>query len=136
VPGRLLAILCAALLLASGCGGPDNDRRDVLKTLAVRAGALNARDISRYISVVSPRYHDKDKDLARLKASLENNFKDYEQIAYEAGTPSITVSGKQAESVCGYRMKIKMRGKEMTLNGTEHLRMTKEPEGWKITSGL
>jgi hypothetical protein len=51
-------------------------------------------------------------------------------------TPSITVEGGRAESTVSYRMKILLRGKEMTLNGIEHLKLAKEPEGWKIIAGI
>ncbi len=134
--GRLLGILCLSLLLASGCSRSDHDQGEILQIITTRANALNSRDISRYISVVSPQYNDKGKSFAELKENLEKNFRVFEQISYEAETPEISVDGNRARSVAAYRMKILVRGKEMTLNGTERLRLTKEPEGWKIIGGL
>ncbi len=134
--GRLLCILFAALLFVSGCSNPERERHEILNILSTRANALNSRDVSKYISVVSPHYSDKDKNFLQLKASLEKNFKDFEQLTYVAGTASITVNGNSAETVSSYRMKVRVRGKEMTLNGTEHLRLVKEPEGWKIIAGI
>jgi hypothetical protein len=136
VSGRLLVLCCAALLLASGCSTSGLDRKDILQVLAVRTGALNSRDVPRYLSVVSPRYHDKGKNFAQLEESLRINFRDIEQLSYLPETPSITVSGNHAESVTGYRMKVLSQGKEIKLNGTEHLRLAKEPEGWKIIAGI
>ncbi len=134
--GRWFGILVAALLLASGCSESDRERPEIRRTLSTRADALNSRDITHYLSVVSLQYNDKGKGFTPLKENLEKNFRDFEQISYEAGTPSITVDGNNAESVASYRMKVQVRGKEMTLNGTEHLRLAKEPEGWKIIAGI
>lgn len=134
--GTLLGILCVALLLASGCSRPDQDRLEILKALATRSSALNSRDMPQYLSVVSPKYNDKGKDFIQLKESLEKNFRDFAHISYEADEQSITVAGNSAEVVGSYRMKVQVRGKEMTLNGTEHLRLVREPEGWKIIAGI
>lgn len=134
--GRLLGILLVALLPVSGCSNSAGERREIRKTLTIRADALNSRDMSRYLSVVSTHYSDNGKNFARLKESLEKNFREFEQLSYEADRPSITVDGTTAESVGSYRMKVRVRGKEMTLNGTEYLRLVKEPEGWKIIAGI
>lgn len=88
------------------------------------------------MSVVSTRYSDKGKDFARLKADLEKNFSEFEQIAYESEGRSVTVDGNRAGAVGSYRMRVRVRGKEMTLSGTEHIRLVKEPEGWKIVAGI
>ena len=132
---RLIVILLAALL-TSGCSDPARERQEIHKTLATRTNALNSRDISLYLSVVSIHYSDKGKNFAQLKESLEMNFRDFEQISYEPGPPTIAVDGDTAGSTGGYRMKAKVRGKEMTLDGTEHIRLAKEPEGWKIIAGI
>lgn len=133
---RLLGILLVALLTVSGCSSPERERSDIIQTLTTRANALNSRNMPQYLSVVSIRYSDKGKTFAQLRESLEKNFRDFEQISYEPGTPVITVDGTAAAADCSYRMKIRVRGKELTLNGTEHLRLSKEPEGWKIIAGI
>jgi hypothetical protein len=136
VISTLKTILFASLLLALGCSRPDKDRSEILQTLTTRANALNSRNISSYISIVSPQYNDKGKDFIQLKESLEKNFRDLEQLSYMADTPSITIDGNHAESVGSYRMKVRVRGKELALNGTERFRMAKEPGGWKIIAGI
>ena len=135
---RLPGILLAALLLVSvsGCSSSGREQSRILQTLATRASALNTRNMSQYLTVVSTQYSDKGKSFVQLRESLEKNFRDFEQIAYEQGTPTITVDGSTAGAVCSYRMKVRVRGKEMTLNGTEHLRLVKELEGWKIIAGI
>ena len=136
MPIRLLGILLVALLFSSGCSNTVQERKEILGTLATRGNALKSRNLSLYITVISPDYNDKGKDYVRLREGLEKNFRDYEQLSYEAGSRSITIDGNSAESVGSYRMKVRVRGKEMTLNGTEHLRLVKEPEGWKIIAGI
>lgn len=125
-----------AILPAAGCSSRDKDRAEILKSLKIRSSALNSGDMPQYLSVVSPRYNDKGRDFLRLKESLEKRFGEFGQISYEAERPTITLLGNSAESAGSYRMKIKVRGKEITLNGTEHLRLAKEPEGWKIIAGI
>lgn len=133
---RLLGTLLVTLLLISGCSEPDREHQEILKTLTTRASALNTRNLPQYISVVSPHYRDKGKGFVQIKESLGKNFREFEQISYEAGKQTITVDGIFAESVASYRMKVRVRGKEMTLNGTERLKLLKEPEGWKIIAGI
>jgi hypothetical protein len=85
---------------------------------------------------VSQQYNDKGKGFTRLKESLEHNFRDFENISYEADPPAITINGSQAEAISNYRMKVRVRGKDLALNGSERLRLTKEPGGWKIIAGI
>lgn len=133
---KRLGILFVILLFLLGCNNQDQERRKIIETLAARSKALNSRDISLYISTLSPHYSDKGKNFAQLKENLEKNFRDYEQLSYEASAPTITINGAGAESINSYRMKVLVRGKEMTLNGTEHLRLAKEQDGWKIIAGI
>ena len=133
---RLTGILLSALLLTSGCNSADREQIEILQTLSTRTTALNSRNMNQYLSVISPRYSDKGKNFAQLKESLENNFRDFEHLSYESDKPSIIVAGNSASADGSYRMKVQVRGKEMTLNGTEHLRLAKEPEGWKIIAGI
>lgn len=134
--GRRLGIICAALFFVAGCSRSEQDNSGVLQALATRTEALNNRNVASYIAVISPQYNDKGKSFTILKDNLEKSFSDCEQIVYEAGTPSIHIAGNRAESTGSYRMRVRLRGKEMTLNGTEHLTLAKEPKGWKIIAGI
>lgn len=134
--GRLSGILCVVLLLTSGCSTSKRDNLEIGKILATRTSALNSRNMSQYLSVVSHNYSDKGKNFAQLKKSLEHHFRDIDQLSYEPDEYSITVNGSNAEAVGNYRMKIRLRGNEMSVIGTEHLKLAKEPEGWKIIAGI
>jgi hypothetical protein len=136
VNGSGLVIFVLTLLLASGCSNADNNRNEIFQQLTTRTKALNSKNISAYLSVISTKYNDKGKNFNQLKESLDKNFRDFEQLEYKSGQPAITITGNSAESTCSYRLKIKIHDKETTLNGTEHLKLVKEPEGWKIIAGI
>lgn len=134
--GKLPGILFALLVFTSACSDTSREQGEILQALAVRSTALNSRDVAQYISIVSRHYNDKGTDFIRLKEGLEKNFREVERLAYDADSPSITVTGSSAEATGSYRMKVMVKGKEMTLNGIEHLRLAKEQEGWKIIAGI
>jgi hypothetical protein len=125
-----------ALMSIVSCSKSDQAKTEILTVITTRSTALNTRDLPQYISVLSQQYNDKGKDFTRLKESLEHNFRDFENIFYEADPPGITINGSQAEAISSYRMKVRVRGKDLALNGSEHLRLTKEPGGWKIIAGI
>ncbi|MDD2365078.1 MAG: hypothetical protein PHN84_02835 [Desulfuromonadaceae bacterium] len=129
-------ILFVLLIVLSGCNTSDNDNGEILKLLATRTNALNSKDISRYISVISLNYSDKGKNFSQLKESISRNFSQYETLAYEADSPEITINGKRAESSCSYRLKLKTNGREITLNGVERLELIRETAGWRIIAGI
>lgn len=124
------------MFLAAGCSKAERDQQEIQKTLSKRSNALNSKDLSQYVSAISIRYNDKGKDFKQIKESVEKNFSDFEQISFISDIPTIKVNGNSAESISNYRMKVFVHGKETLLNGTEHLRLEKENDGWKIVSGI
>lgn len=132
----LTSILLAAGLLAGGCSTSQSDHQAVSDILKIRSRALNSRDIKLYISVLSPDYSHKGKDFPLLKDSLTKNFQSLESLSYQPGEQTISLHGKYAEAVGTYRMKFSVRGEEMVLDGTEHLKLAKESGEWKIIAGL
>jgi hypothetical protein len=133
--GRFAGILLVLLSL-SGCSSSDGEFQAIRQVLAIRSKALNSRDLSGYLSVVSPQYNDKGKDFKQLRESLDKNFREYKKFSYEAENPSISVNGGSAESVSSYRMNVEVKGQVMTLKGVERLKLAKEPEGWKVIAGI
>ena len=129
-------MLCAAVLLLTACGPSQAEKEQIQRVMQVRAQAMNARNINQYMTVISPAYSDRGKDLAQLKDGLETGFKVYDSLSYQANEQKITIKGKQAEVKGSYRMKVVIRGKEMVLDGKEHLLLSKEADGWKIIAGL
>ena len=107
-----------------------------MRVVQVRAKAMNARNINLYLTIISPNYRDKGKDREQLQDGLEVGFKVYDSVSYQADAQKLVIKGNQAEVIGTYRMKVVIRGKEMVLNGKEHLVLAKEPDGWKIIAGL
>lgn len=123
-------------VLLTGCSSPQSERQAVSEALTVRSKALNSRDAAQYISVLSADYNHNGKDYFRIKESLISNFQTFESISYQPAEMTISLHGKYAEAVGAYRMRVVVRNKELVLDGTEHLQLAKEPEGWKIIGGL
>lgn len=132
----LTTVLLFAVVALTSCGPSQADKEQILRVMQVRSQAMNARSINQYLTVISPAYGDRGKDLAQLRDGLEAGFKIYDSVYYQADEQKITIKGKQAEVAGTYRMKVVIRGKEMLLDGKEHLVLTKEADGWKIISGL
>lgn len=120
----------------TSCGPSQAEKDQILRVMQLRAQAMNSRNINQYLTVISPAYSDRGKDLAQLRDGLEAGFKIYDSVYYQADEQKITIKGKQAEVTGTYRMKVVIRGKEMVLDGKEHLVLAKESDGWKIISGL
>lgn len=133
---RLTSVLLLVGALVSGCSGQEEDRKAVAQLIESRSKALNLRNSPLYLSAVSTAYIDKGKDFLHLKESIVNNFKTFESLSYQPGEHTISVDGNHAEVSGTYRMRVVVRGRELVLNGTEHLKLAKEPEGWKIIAGL
>lgn len=137
---RSLAIF--ALFVATACAlfactaENDADRRAIEDVLAKRARALNHRDLPLYLSTISPAYSDKDKDFAALKRELESNFRSYSTISYRSWDRTIKISGNRATASGRYDLRVPVRGTPLTLAGREDIRLTREADGWKISSGL
>lgn len=129
-------LLCIVVALMTACGPSHAEKEQILRVMQVRAQAMNARNINLYLTVISPAYSDKGKDRAQLKDGLEAGFKVYDSVYYQADEQKVKIKGKQAEVAGTYRMKVVIRGREMVLDGKEHLLLAKESDGWKIISGL
>ena len=133
---RFRGILLAALLFVCSCTSTDENQQKIRSVLEIRIRALNTRDSTNYLSVISPHYNDKGKQFAQLKDSLEKNLSESEQLSYVAEKATITINGSTAEAVSNYRLKIRVRGKELNFSGKEHLTLALEPNGWKIIAGI
>lgn len=129
-------ILFCLVFGLTGCGPSQIEKDQVLQVLQVRAQALNSRNLKLYLKVVSPEYSDRGKHFQELQDSLDAGFKIYDSVSYQSDAQQVTIDGKQAEVTGRYRLKVVIRGKEMVLDGKEHLKLAKGADGWKITAGL
>lgn len=134
---RPVAVILFCLFLGlTGCGPSQVEKDQVLQVLQLRAQALNSRNLKLYLKVVSPDYNDRGKHFQELRDSLNAGFKVYDSVSYRSEAQQVKIDGKQAEVTGKYRLKVVIRGKEMVLDGKEHLKLVKGADGWKITAGL
>lgn len=125
------------LLVWFGCSTPPSgEEQHIRDVITTRAAALNSRNMAHYMAVISADYNDKGKNRSQLQAAIEKNFHDYEQITFVVEQQNITITGNSAAAQCAYRMKIRIHGKDVTMNGREQLTLTKESTGWKIIAGI
>ena len=104
--------------------------------MQVRSQALNGPNLPLYLTVVSPAYNDNGKDYSALIAEVEAGFKNRGTAVYQADNYTVAVSGNRAEVRGSYRMKVAVGGREVLLNGEEHIILSREAGVWKITAGL
>jgi len=104
--------------------------------MKVRSQALNGRNLPLYLTVVSTAYNDSGKDYSALVAEVEAGFKNRGTAVYHADNYTVAVSGNRAEVRGGYRMKVAVGGREVLLDGEEHIILSREAGVWKITAGL
>jgi len=133
---RLLICLLLVAALVSGCSGQKKGRQAIAQVMKIRSDALNSRNGTLYLSVVSPRYSDKGKNFSQLKESIASNFMAFESVSYQPGEHTIKIDGNYAKASGAYRMKVIVKGREVVLDGVEHLKFSKEADGWKFIEGL
>ncbi len=132
----LLLMSGACLAAMAGCGPSRAEQEQVLQVLRLRSQALNRRDLPLYLSAISLNYRDRTRDFDALRGGLETAFSTYDSVSYQAGEQKLEINGNQAEVAGSYRMKVVIRGRDMVLDGKEHIRLARETGGWKIISGL
>lgn len=122
--------------IAAACADTATEQDKVRQLLMVRSQALNNRNLQLYLTTISAQYSDHGRDFAAMRDSLEASFKVFERVSYQAGEQKVEIQGPKAEVSGEYRMKVVIRGREMSLDGKEHIRLAKEAGGWKIIAGL
>ena len=75
-------------------------------------------------------------DFAAEKRRIETNLVEFERIRFRSFPGRVDISGRRAIIHGTYTMTVVVRGKELTLEGEEHIRLAKEADGWKIVGGL
>ena len=134
----LTAAFALTLLLpfSHGCTRSSDDRQAIEKVVITRQQALTAKDIRLYLSIISPAYNDKGKDYAAEARELEANFRAFERIGYCSLDRKIEIDGQRATVSGTYRITIVRKGQELSLEGSERIRLAKGADGWKIVGGL
>lgn len=132
---KCIGILFFLMLLIPGCA-QEQEQAAVQAVLIQRQQALNAKDATLYLSLISSQYRDKGKDYTAKKQELASNFATYERINYRSDGFTIHIKGDKAIASGRYFLRVVMGGKELNLEGDENLLLQKQSGHWKFISGL
>jgi ketosteroid isomerase-like protein len=101
-----------------------------------RQQALHDRAIDRIAPLISPSYQDKGFDAQAKITEIANTLASWDSIDMQGDPPAISISGDTARVKQNYRLRVKKKDKELTLDGEANLSLRREPSGWKIVCGL
>lgn len=104
--------------------------------MAERQQALHDRSIDRLGGLISPAYQDKGLSAQAKIAEIANSLAAWDTIDMQGDPPVISITGNTAQVRQKYRLRVKGRGKELSMDGEADLRLRREANGWKIVSGL
>jgi len=130
----LPSLLCAALLFLSACGASEEEK--VHHTLRQREEAFRKKDLSLYVSCISPSYQDKNEDFSRLKGRIEGYFNVFDRIEYTSWDRSVRIDGEDAQVLQEFNLEVDKGGKRNRYSGKEVLYLRREGKEWKIIRGL
>lgn len=129
----LLFLLMWGIVLAA-CSV--NEEAQVEKVLEARRLGLEKKDITLYMSSISPRYLEKGGDGDQLRREAMEMMRGFDSIEMRIISRQILVSQNRAEAIQSYEIRIYKGGQVSELKGKERIGLEKEGEGWKIVSGL
>jgi len=108
----------------------------IVRALDQRVQALESRDLSRYMAVVSPHYQDQGRGPEAVRAKVQDIFESFDQIRYRVLDRKLRWDGNQAVVEQGFRLEAELMGEHQTLEDRERLELLREDGQWKITGGL
>ncbi len=113
------------------------EEQDLIEqALEVRAEALEHRNLELYMSVVSPEYRHKGKDVAQVRQNIQESFEVFDQIVYRSYDRKVWFFGTTATVQQQFSMETEFMDEPRSFGGTERFEMVRASEGWKITKGL
>ncbi len=104
--------------------------------MAERQQALHDRAADRIGALISPSYQDKGLSAQAKIAEISNTLAAWDTIDMQGDPPVISITGDTASVKQRYRLRVKKRDKEVSMDGEADLRLRRETNGWKIVSGL
>jgi len=108
----------------------------IVQALDERVQALESRNLSRYMAVVSPHYQDQGRGSEAVRAKVQDIFQSFDQIHYRVLERKLRWEGNQAVVEQGFRLEAELLGEPQTLEDRERLELVREDGQWKITGGL
>lgn len=108
----------------------------IARALEERVAALESRDLSRYMAVVSPHYQDQGRGPEAVRAKVQDIFQSFDRIHYRVLERKLFWEGNRAAVEQGFRLEAELSGEPQTLEDRERLELRREDGQWKITGGL
>ena len=113
-----------------------SDEEQIRQALNRRGEAFQKKDLSLYLSCISPDYQDKEGDLSRLQKRMEAYFRAFDRIEYGTWDRSIQIEGETATVTQQFNLEVEKGEKKNRYSGKEALFLRKEGKAWKILKGL
>ncbi len=129
-----LPVFFLTFLLLLAC--QDSEEEKIYQILNRRQAALQARDLSLYLSCISRNYQDGEEDFDRLQKRMEGYFKTFDRISYSSWDRSVQIDGETATAIQQFQLEVERGEKKNRYSGKEALFLKKEGKGWKIIKGL
>ncbi len=118
-----------------GCGAPSPEK-EIKEILVQREKALETRNLSQYLEIISPSYGNKRAVYKSLKEKIVQNFELFDKIEFTTTRQSIYVQGNSATVIQHYTLSFETPQGKKSLAGEERLLLHPEKNGWKIIGGL
>ncbi len=130
---RCLGLCILLLLAACGDSSPKQEIEEVLKK---REQAIADKNLTAYMTLISPHYADKNENFQDIKKKAEANFAAFSKIELISSRRGIHVEGEKATVVQNYTLSYWLPSGKQSVRDKERLVLKKEKNNWKIIKGL
>jgi hypothetical protein len=121
-----------------------SDTRAILDVMTKYNAALSAGDVDGILQLLDPAFKDNagtltpedDLDYAKIKAVLPQRLARLKDVAVRIEVKTVDVQGESASAVYTWTSQFKLGNKPMTESDIKRMELRREPEGWKILSGI
>jgi Domain of unknown function (DUF4440) len=121
-----------------------SDTRAILDVITKYNAALTARDAAGILQLLDPAFKDNggtltpedDLDYAKMKTVLPQRLARLQDVSVRIEVKAVDVQGDSATAVYTWTSVFKLANKPMTESDIKRMEFRREPEGWKILSGV
>jgi hypothetical protein len=121
-----------------------SDTRAILEVMQKYNNALSARDAAGILELLDPAFKDNggtltpedDLDYEKMKTVIPQRLAKVKDLAVRMEVKTIEVQGNSATAVYTWVSQFKLGNKPITESDIKRMEFRREPEGWKILSGV